>query len=262
MRDDGGVSDTSIEAQPPSPEQADDARGGERELTPEERARLFPRVTSYRFRRGAMTPNQLENWDRLWPQIGHDADENELDLPAWFGRSAPTVVEIGCGTGTSTAAMAADEPDLDVIAVEVYKPGLAKLIGLIDRGGITNIRMIRGDAIVALRHMIPEASLIGARVFFPDPWPKARHHKRRLLQGGTFGLLARVIIDDGVLHIATDHADYAEWIQDELANQEYFEPFNGETPFSLDRPVTKFEGRAHTEGREITEFVLQRKARS
>lgn len=235
----------------------------------EARARLYPRVTSFRSRRGTLTPAQQQNWEALWPIIGRDATVSAsadtsgeaLDLPTWFGREAPLIMEIGCGTGTATAAMAAAEPQFDVLAVEVYKPGLAQLVGLISRGDIGNIRIVRGDAVVVLQEMLAPAALSGVRIFFPDPWPKARHHKRRLIQPGTIDLLARVLVDGGVLHIATDHADYAEWIAEVLADQDVFVALEGDAPFSLDRPTTKFEGRADREGRPVTEFVLSRVAR-
>ncbi len=114
----------------------------------------------------------------------------ELDTEAWFGRSAPLVLEIGCGAGISTLAMAIDEPDLDVIAVEVYRRGLAQLLSAVDREGLTNVRLIRGDGVDVLEHLLTSGSLTGVRVFFPDPWPKARHHKRRLLQPSTVALIA------------------------------------------------------------------------
>ena len=172
------------------------------------------------------------------------------------------MLEIGSGTGISTAAMAADEPDVDVIAVEVYKPGLAQLVGLVDRAGLTNVRMIRGDGVVVLRELIPSGSLTAIRLFFPDPWPKSRHHKRRFVQRGTIELMADRLRPGGVLHIATDHADYAEWIAEILATQNpervHVVPATTAVPVSLERPTTKFEGRAEREGREVNEFVYVR----
>ncbi|PXW35728.1 UNVERIFIED_CONTAM: tRNA (guanine-N(7)-)-methyltransferase [Williamsia faeni] len=224
-----------------------------------ERARLYPRVTSFRTRRGSLTPAQQANWERLWPTVGRDVSETDrLDPVAWFGRSAPLILEIGCGTGTSTAAMAALEPEHDVIAVDVYRPGIAQLVGAIGRDDLENIRIIRGDAIIVLKNMLAPASLTGVRVFFPDPWPKARHHKRRLLQPETIALIADVLRDGGALHIATDHADYAESIAAVLAGQTLLVPTDEPVPFSTERPVTKFEGRAAVDGRSITEFVLTR----
>ncbi|WP_040509619.1 tRNA (guanosine(46)-N7)-methyltransferase TrmB [Gordonia soli] len=232
-------------------------------------SRLYPRVTSFRFRRGTLTAGQQKNWETLWPTLGRDlatdpeqTPEPPIDFPALFGRIAPTVLEIGSGTGVSTAAMAAEEPDVDVLAVEVYKPGLAQLVGLIDRNDLTNIRMIRGDAMVVLTELIPPSSLTGIRVYFPDPWPKSRHHKRRLLQSGTIELMAERLVPGGVLHIATDHADYAEWIAEILATQPadgpHVVPLTRPSPISLTRPTTKFEGRAEREGRWVSEFVYTR----
>ncbi|KWX59583.1 tRNA (guanosine(46)-N7)-methyltransferase TrmB, partial [Mycobacterium sp. NAZ190054] len=179
------------------------------------------RVTSFRARRSTISDNQQAIWDRLWPQLGRQARDGDvpagpLDTQAWFGRTAPLVLEIGCGTGTSTLAMARAEPDIDVIAVEVYRRGLAQLLGAIDRASetdpVTNIRLIRGDGVDVLTHMLGPASLTGVRVFFPDPWPKARHHKRRLLQPDTVALIADRLRPGGILHAATDHAGYAEHI--------------------------------------------------
>ncbi|MDL9946598.1 tRNA (guanosine(46)-N7)-methyltransferase TrmB [Gordonia sp. ABSL11-1] len=231
-----------------------------------DQSRLYPRVTSFRFRRGTLTTGQQRNWETLWPRLGRDlaigpdqVPEPPLDLPGLFGREAPRVLEIGSGTGISTAAMATEEPDVDVVAVEVYKPGLAQLLGLIDREGLTNIRMVRGDAVVVLRELLGPDSLTGVRVFFPDPWPKSRHHKRRLLQSGTIELMADRLAPGGILHIATDHADYAEWIAERLATQRadrpHVIPLTFDAPISLTRPTTKFEGRAEREGRGVNEFV-------
>ena len=230
----------------------------------------YPRVTSFRFRRGSLTTGQQRNWEQLWPTLGRDllVPESErgplepLDLTALYGRDAPRVLEIGSGTGISTAAMAADEPDVDVLAVEVYRPGLAQLLGLVDRGGLSNIRMIRGDALVVLTEMLPPESLTGIRIFFPDPWPKSRHHKRRFIQSGTIELMTTRLKPGGVLHIATDHAGYAEWIAELLATQRadapHVIPLTFDAPISLTRPTTKFEGRAEREGRDVNEFVYCR----
>ena len=191
---DQGVDTESDVSSPALPEVADTSPSAADEAQRRERARLYPRVTSFRTRRGSLTPTQQANWERLWPSVGRDVSETErIDPVAWFGRSAPLILEIGCGTGTSTAAMAAAEPENDVIAVDVYRPGIAQLVGAIDREHLTNIRIIRGDAIIVLKNMLAPASLTGVRVFFPDPWPKARHHKRRLLQPETIALIAEVL---------------------------------------------------------------------
>jgi len=202
----------------------------------------------------------------MWPSIGREVGDEPLDTEAWFGRAAPLVVEIGCGTGTATAAMAQAEPDVDLIGIEVYKPGLAQLVQRIERDGIGNVRLLRGDAVDVLEHMIAAESLTGVRVFFPDPWPKVRHHKRRLLQPATLSLIASRLRPGGVLHIATDHADYAEHIAEVGAGEPLLTGLNETTggsaeslarhsPIGYERPVTKFEGKAHRAGSAITEFI-------
>ncbi|MQY27218.1 tRNA (guanosine(46)-N7)-methyltransferase TrmB [Nocardia aurantia] len=229
-------------------------------------SRLYPRVTSFRSRRGALTPSQQSSWERTWPRIGREVSDDRLDAAAWFGRTAPLIVEIGCGTGTATAAMAVDEPQFDLIGIEVYRPGLAQLVQRVEREEIGNIRLLRGDAVDVLEHMIAENSLTGVRVFFPDPWPKARHHKRRLLQAPTMSLIASRLIPGGVLHVATDHAEYAEHIAAVGAEEPQFigmneatggdpEQFRRDAPIGFERPVTKFESKAHRAGSAITELI-------
>lgn len=247
MRDNGQVNDAE-------PRVAGDADRG---------SRLYPRVTSFRSRRGSLTEPQQQAWDRTWPTIGADVSDTPLDLDAWFGRQAPTIVEIGSGTGTATAAMAKAEPEMNLVAVEVYRPGLAQLLQAIEREGIPNIRVLRGDAVDVLENMLGPESLIGVRVFFPDPWPKARHHKRRLLKPATFALIADRLAPGGVLHVATDHAEYAEWIAEagdaepRLTRLDWDELAGGaiDSPMTHERPVTKFEDKAARVGRPITEMI-------
>lgn len=226
----------------------------------------YPRTTSFRTRRAALTPAQQQTWERLWPTLGMVARDAHgpaarLDTRAWFGREAPLVLEIGCGTGTSTVAMAQSEPDVDVIAVEVYRRGLAQLLGAIDRGQVSNIRLVRGDAVDVLEHLLAPGSLTGVRVFFPDPWPKARHHKRRLLQPATVGLIADRLRPGGVLHAATDHAGYAEQIA-EIGDAEprlrRVDPGTRQLPISVVRPTTKYETKARDAGSAVTELVWER----
>jgi tRNA (guanine-N7-)-methyltransferase len=262
--------------------------------TPDTPAHRHPRVTSFRSRRSALTESQREVWDRLWPALGtqarpggqersdtgndgeHGPDE-PLDTRAWFGRQAPLVLEIGCGTGTSTLAMAQAEPGIDVVAVEVYRRGLAQLLGAIDREGVPNIRLVRGDGVDALEHMFGPGSLTGVRVFFPDPWPKSRHHKRRLFKPETVALIADRLRPGGVLHAATDHAGYAEQIAEtgdaepllrraepgELGalprEREVPPPACGGLPISVQRPITKYEGKARHAGTAVTELIWVRR---
>jgi tRNA (guanine-N7-)-methyltransferase len=226
---------------------------------------LHARVTSFRTRRSTLSASQQATWERRWPELGmhaRDADgpAPRLDTESWFGRSAPIVLEIGSGTGVSTLAMAKAEPQLDVVAVEVYRRGLAQLLSAIDREGVTNIRLVRGDGVDVLEHMFGPDSLTGVRVFFPDPWPKARHHKRRLLQPGTVALIADRLRPGGVLHAATDHAGYAEQIAEVGDAEPRLRRVNPSQllPMSVQRPVTKYEGKAHHAGSAVAELLWEK----
>jgi tRNA (guanine-N7-)-methyltransferase len=221
-------------------------------------------ATSLRSRRSALSGAQRQTWERLWPERGISEIPRRaepLDTRAWFGREAPVVLEIGCGSGTSTLAMAKDEPDIDVIAVEIYRRGLAQLLSAIDREQVGNIRLIRGNAIDVLQYLIAPASLSGVRVFFPDPWPKARHHKRRFLQQSTIDLIADRLLPGGVLHAATDHPGYAEQIvqvgdaEPRLCRVDA----GSRLPISVVRPTTKYEMKAQGAGSAVTELIWKRR---
>ncbi len=262
MRDDGGMraqcgADSADLATGSAP-----APGGPADTSD---AHLYPRVTSFRSRRSTLSDSQQQTWDRLWPELGTqarwpDQPAERLDTVLWFGRRAPVVLEIGSGTGTSTLAMARVEPDIDVVAVEVYRRGIAQLLSAIDRANVTNIRLVRGDGLDVLEHMFGSESLTGVRVFFPDPWPKARHHKRRLLQASTVALVADRLRPGGVFHAATDHGDYAEQIA-EVGDAEprlrRVAP-GARLPISVDRPITKYETKAQYAGSAVTELVWER----
>jgi tRNA (guanine-N7-)-methyltransferase len=167
-------------------------------------------------------------------------------------------LEIGCGTGTSTLAMAQAEPEIDVVAVEVYRRGLAQLLSAIDRETFTNIRLLRGDGVDVLTSMFGPGSLTGVRVFFPDPWPKARHHKRRLLQPEIVALIADRLRPGGVLHAATDHQGYAAHIA-EVGDAEprlRRVSVGADLPISVARPVTKYERKALA-GTDVAELLWE-----
>jgi tRNA (guanine-N7-)-methyltransferase len=226
-------------------------------------------ATAFRSRRSSLSDAQRQTWERRWPELGlsvgapdePDSSEPPLDTVAWFGRQAPVVLEIGCGSGISTLAMAKDEPDIDVVAVEIYRRGLAQLLSAIDRDQVSNIRLIRGNALDVLQRLIAPGSLTGVRVFFPDPWPKARHHKRRFLQPGTIGLIADRLLPGGVLHVATDHAGYAEHIAEVGAGESRLHPVGPDSalPISIVRPTTKYETKAQEAGSAVTEFIWLRR---
>ena len=216
-------------------------------------------VTSFVHHRARLTDGQRAAWERWWPTRGHDVADLldgalDYDPRAWFGRAAPLVLEIGSGMGESTAALAAAEPDVDHLAVEVFEPGIAAL--LMRAAELTNLVVLRGDAVALLTTRVPEASLAGIRIFFPDPWPKRRHHKRRLVQPAFVALAASRLQPGGTLHMATDWADYA----DQMRAVADAEPLlsGGEVRRPAWRPVTKFEARALSEGRAVRDFVYCR----
>jgi tRNA (guanine-N7-)-methyltransferase len=227
-----------------------------------------PPIPSFVHHRSRLTEGQQHAWDRWWSERGRDvpdllSDAEPYDPPAWFGRTAPLVLEIGSGMGESTAALAAATPEVDHIAVEVFEPGLAQLLMRIADAGLPNVALLRGDAVALLRERVPPGSLAGIRIFFPDPWPKRRHHKRRLVQPEFVALAASRLAPGATLHLATDWDHYALQMravcdaEPLLENTAACEP-GGWTPRPPWRPVTKFEQRARTEGRAVRDLVYRR----
>lgn len=200
--------------------------------------------------------------ERLWPLYGMPVSDAPLDAAAVFGRAAPLVVEIGSGMGDATAAMAEADPARDYLAVEVHVPGIANLLGHIDDRGLRNLRIVRGDALEMMRHMLPADRLAAVHVFFPDPWPKLKHHKRRLIQPAHVALLrSRLVPGSGVLHCATDWAPYAASMLSTLsADPELVNTADGYAPRPAHRAITHFERRAARQGRDVFDLVFQRRA--
>jgi len=210
-----------------------------------------------------MTTGQQRAWDRNWAQWGADVTDlldGPLDAAGWFGRTAPVVLEIGSGMGESTASMALAAPGVDHVAVEIYQPGLAQLLLRIEQAEITNLRLLRGDAYAVISEHVATGSLQGVRVYFPDPWPKRRHHKRRLVQPEFVALVTSRLARGATLHLATDWAPYAE----EMLAACVAEPALRNTasqnfaPRPDWRPVTKFEQRARDEGRMVRDLLFAR----
>jgi len=223
-------------------------------------------VVSYVRRGGRMTVGQQRAWDERWPFYGrsvHDLPEGPLDFAAWFGREAPVMLEIGSGMGETTAQLAHAAPELNYVAVEVYEAGLGQLMLRADRLALTNLRLIHGDAVELLKHHIAPGSLHGVRIFYPDPWPKKRHHKRRLIQPPFVRLVAERLVPGGTLHLATDWENYAEQMLEVCSNEPLLRnryPGEGWAPRPEWRPVTKFEARAEREGRVSRDLILERVA--
>jgi tRNA (guanine-N7-)-methyltransferase len=202
-----------------------------------------------------MSARHADAHSALWPTYGltvTDGDRSPLDLDELFQRSAPKVLEIGFGMGDATAAMAAADPDRDYLAAEVHTPGIGNLLALVKEQGLTNVRVAHGDAMELVRRLSP-ACLDAIHVFFPDPWPKARHHKRRLIQPGNVALLRERLRVGGVLHCATDWPEYADRMAETLAADPLLEPAD-----AGHRPETKFERRGVSQGRPIRDLRFRR----
>jgi tRNA (guanine-N7-)-methyltransferase len=184
-----------------------------------------------------------------------------LDFAQVFGRSAPVFLEIGFGMGETTAAIAAAHPGNDYLGIEVHTPGVGALLKLIGERGLTNLRVVQHDAVEVLRDMIPESSLAGIHIYFPDPWPKKRHHKRRLIQPPLVGLLASRLAPGGYLHLATDWEEYAEQMLQVLGCEPMLENAAARySPRPEWRPQTKFEARSLRLGHRVWDLVFRRAA--
>jgi len=220
-------------------------------------------IRSFVLREGRLTAGQARAFDLLWPRFGLDRQPGEvLDLPALFGNDRPVVLEIGFGNGESLAAMAAAAPERNFLGVEVHRPGVGHLLLRIEALGLTNLRVLREDAVVLLDQGLAPASLAGVNLFFPDPWPKKRHHKRRLVQPAFVERLARVIAPGGLFHAATDWLAYAEQMRAELdAADTSFVNTAGRGRFApdpADRPPTKFELRGERLGHQAHDLIYRR----
>jgi tRNA (guanine-N7-)-methyltransferase len=209
-----------------------------------------------------MTVGQTRAWERLWPSLGRNVRElapGPLDLDDWFGRSAPVTLEIGPGMGETTAALAEAEPEVNYLAVDVYPPGLAQLMMRAETGDLKNLRVMRGDAVVLLEDHLPAASLSAVRIFYPDPWPKKKHHKRRIVQPALVSVVASRLVPGGTLHLATDWEHYAEHMLEVCAAEPLLRNrHDGWAPRPPWRPLTKFESRAEAEGRISRDLIFER----
>jgi tRNA (guanine-N7-)-methyltransferase len=219
-------------------------------------------VVSYVNRGGRITVGQQRAWDAHWERLGRDVDAlppGELELAAWFGRDAPVLLEIGSGMGETTAALAAAEPQRNYLACEVYEAGLAQLMLRAEALGVRSLRLLRGDAVILLAEHLAPGSLAGVRIFFPDPWPKKKHHKRRLVQPAFVALVASRLAVGGRLHLATDWASYADQMLAVCSAEPLLRnEFTDWAPRPDWRPVTKFETRARAEGRVSRDLMFTR----
>ncbi|WP_234538861.1 tRNA (guanosine(46)-N7)-methyltransferase TrmB [Streptomyces shenzhenensis] len=220
------------------------------------------RIRSFQPRRSRVTAGQADALQRLWPKWGLDIDgQRVIGLGGLFGNGNPVVLEIGFGMGEATALMAAEEPAVNILAVDVHTPGQGNLLNLADQNGLSNVRVGNGDAIILLREMLTPDSLDGLRVYFPDPWPKKRHHKRRLIQAEFLDLAATRLRPGAIVHCATDWEPYAEQMLEVLDAHPEFENTQadgGFAPRPAHRPLTRFEGQGLDKGHVVNDLLFRR----
>jgi tRNA (guanine-N7-)-methyltransferase len=221
-------------------------------------------IRSFALRRGHVTQGQRRAFEELLPRFGVVYREAPLDLAALFGRSAPTVLEIGFGMGETTSAIAAARPDVNFLGVEVFLAGVGALLKRIGEQHLTNIRIIHHDAVEVVREMLPPQSMTGVHIYFPDPWQKKRHHKRRLIAQPFVALLASRIAPGGYLHCATDWEDYAQQMlavlgeESRLVNAHAGFAPNTRNPMA-ERPTTKFHARGERLGHGNWDLLFHRR---
>jgi tRNA (guanine-N7-)-methyltransferase len=218
-------------------------------------------IRSYVLRTGRMTPGQQRAFDEYWDRWGLEAAAGTLDFDRVFGRSGPRVLEIGFGMGQSLVAMAAAAPESNFIGIEVHRPGVGKLLHSMQEQGVNNIRVYCHDAVEVLRDCIPEGSLDTVQIFFPDPWHKKKHHKRRLIQPPLVQQLVERLKSGGVLHLATDWEDYAQQMMAVLSATDGLSNAHGEGQFAPrpeHRPLTKFELRGERLGHGVWDLLFRR----
>ncbi len=221
--------------------------------------RRMREVLSYSRRGSRFTPNQAAAWEahhERWVIPDQAVDQPGFSFADWFGREAPLIVEIGSGVGEATAALAAARPAYDVLAFEVWRPGVADTLWRVAEAGAENVRLIGVDAVWSMEHLLAPATVAELWTFFPDPWPKTRHHKRRLVSPSFARLAASRLAPGGVWRLATDWADYAEQMRTVLDGEPALE--GGPVARWEERPLTKFERKGIEAGRTITDLAYRR----
>ena len=227
-----------------------------------EAGKKIRQVRSFVLREGRLTNAQEKAITDLWPTLGIDYKAEQLDLAEQFSRTAPIVLEIGFGMGASLVEMAANEPDKDFIGIEVHKPGVGACLKSAGEQGVTNIRLFEHDGVEVLDNMIADASLERVQLFFPDPWPKKRHHKRRIVQEKFVQQIAKKLVKGGVFHMATDWENYAEHMLEVMSAQANFNNQSATNDYVErpdNRPLTKFEQRGHRLGHGVWDLMFEKK---
>jgi tRNA (guanine-N7-)-methyltransferase len=217
------------------------------------------RIRSFALRQGRMTASQQRALDTLWDKYVITLPSGELELDAVFGRRAPRILEIGFGMGQSLLEMARQHPDTDYLGIEVHRPGVGSLMLNLEQHAVSNVRVIYDDAVEVLQGHLPDNSLDAVYLFFPDPWPKTKHRKRRIVQPAFIELLARRLKPGGILHMATDWEDYAKHMLAMMSMSAEFENCAGPGRYSARpdyRPQTKFERRGHNLGHAVWDLIF------
>ncbi len=219
-------------------------------------------IRSFVRRVGRITASQQNALDNLFEKYAITNKKTEFNFEEIFGRNAPCVLEIGFGNGSSLAEMAEASPEKNFIGIEVHRPGIGRLLSLVQEKNLSNVRVIDGDAVEILKNNISDQSLAGVQLFFPDPWPKKRHHKRRIVQKEWLDLIERKMAGAGVLHMATDWQNYAEHMLEVLEQHDKYENIVGQGEFSSRpdfRPETKFECRGKNLGHGVWDLLYRKK---
>ena len=220
-----------------------------------------PPIRSYVLRQGRFSRGQQRAYAELLPTLGVPYAPVIADFHGIFGRAAPLVVEVGSGMGETTARIAQENPDTDYLAIEVHAPGVGSLLKQLDEAALTNVRVIQHDAVEVLEHMVEPGELSGLHVFFPDPWPKKRHHKRRIIQPAFVRLLASRLRPGGYVHAATDWQEYADHVLAVLsATPGLSNTADAFAPRPRARPETKFERRGLRLGHGVWDVVFTRQS--
>ncbi|MDH5765199.1 MAG: tRNA (guanosine(46)-N7)-methyltransferase TrmB [Gammaproteobacteria bacterium] len=218
-------------------------------------------IRSFVKREGRLTGGQQKALDKLWPVYGIDYSTDLIDLEKLFSRTSEIVLEIGFGNGDSLVQMARANPDKNYIGIEVHRPGVGHLLHLVETNELTNIRISNHDAVEVIQHQLPDNSIDLVQLFFPDPWHKKKHHKRRIVQTPFVNLLAKKIKPGGIFHMATDWENYAEHMLEVLSKHTCFNNMSPDNTFSPrpdDRPLTKFEQRGHRLGHGVWDLFFLR----
>ncbi|WP_246480757.1 tRNA (guanosine(46)-N7)-methyltransferase TrmB [Motiliproteus sediminis] len=218
-------------------------------------------IRTFVMRTGRMTPSQQKALEQQWPLLGLNREAGVIDFAEVFGRQAPTILEIGFGMGDSLLAMAEAAPEANYIGIEVHKPGVGRLLNNASKAGLTNLKVYNDDALLVLAECIPDGSLDGIQLFFPDPWHKKKHHKRRMVQPEIAQTFRQKLKIGGCFHMATDWEPYAEHMMEVMSAAEGYRNHAGDGQYSPQpehRPDTKFQRRGEKLGHGVWDLVFER----